>query len=158
MAIFDRFKIKGVAGAGLCGAAMALSPDAAAAPLWTGRLRAELVGADERTLQVNAEDSRFVDALVAGCMFGGSERVFNFFERSSHRRRQERRCSGARMRHGDATRSVARVHDVGAAAAMAVEVDKAGTDHAIIDAARPSMADMANLFRNALYRQMIILL
>ncbi|EJO90922.1 hypothetical protein ACRU3B_02605 [Mycobacterium colombiense] len=36
MAIVDRFNIKVVAGAGLCGAAIALSPDAAAAPLITG--------------------------------------------------------------------------------------------------------------------------
>jgi len=36
MTIFDRFNIKVVAGAGLCGAAMALSPEAAAAPLKTG--------------------------------------------------------------------------------------------------------------------------
>ena len=36
MTIFDRFKIKAVAGAGLCGAAIALSPDAAATPLMTG--------------------------------------------------------------------------------------------------------------------------
>lgn len=32
----DRLKIKAVAGAGLCGAALALSPDAAAVPLITG--------------------------------------------------------------------------------------------------------------------------
>jgi hypothetical protein len=36
MAIFDRLRIKVVAGVGLCGAAMALSPDAAATPLKTG--------------------------------------------------------------------------------------------------------------------------
>ncbi|MDS0337659.1 hypothetical protein NDO39_25820, partial [Mycobacterium intracellulare] len=36
MAIVDRFNMKVVAGAGLCGAAIALSPDAAAAPLITG--------------------------------------------------------------------------------------------------------------------------
>jgi hypothetical protein len=36
MAIFDRFNIKIVASAGLCGAAIALCPDAAAAPLITG--------------------------------------------------------------------------------------------------------------------------
>ena len=36
MAIFDRLGIKVVAGVGLCGAAMALSPDAAAASLKTG--------------------------------------------------------------------------------------------------------------------------
>jgi hypothetical protein len=36
MAIVERFNIKVVAGAGLCGAAIALSPDAAAAPLITG--------------------------------------------------------------------------------------------------------------------------
>ncbi|OBG76434.1 hypothetical protein A5714_02300 [Mycobacterium sp. E2462] len=36
MAIVDRFNIKVVASAGLCGAAIALSPDAAAAPLITG--------------------------------------------------------------------------------------------------------------------------
>ena len=36
MAAFDRFSIKVVAGVGLCGAAIALSPDAAAAPLKTG--------------------------------------------------------------------------------------------------------------------------
>src|ERR1700678_1255821 len=36
MTIFDRFNIKLVASAGLCGAAIALSPDAAAAPLITG--------------------------------------------------------------------------------------------------------------------------
>ena len=40
------------------------------------------------------------------------------------------------MRLSDASRSVAGVHDVGAAAAMAVEVDKAGKNHAITDAAR----------------------
>ena len=36
MTIFDRFNIKVVAGAGLCGAAIALSQAAAAAPLITG--------------------------------------------------------------------------------------------------------------------------
>jgi hypothetical protein len=36
MAIFDRFNIKIIASAGLCGAAIALCPDAAAAPLITG--------------------------------------------------------------------------------------------------------------------------
>ena len=36
MASFDRFSIKVVAGVGLCGAAIALSPDAAAASLKTG--------------------------------------------------------------------------------------------------------------------------
>jgi hypothetical protein len=36
MAIFDRLGIKVVAGVGLCGAAMALSPEAAATPLKTG--------------------------------------------------------------------------------------------------------------------------
>src|SRR5271169_484280 len=36
MATFDRFSIKVVAGVGLCGAAIALSPAAAAAPLKTG--------------------------------------------------------------------------------------------------------------------------
>src|ERR1700759_4183878 len=36
MATFDRFSIKVVAGVGLCGAAIALSQDAAAAPLKTG--------------------------------------------------------------------------------------------------------------------------
>src|SRR6202000_3486091 len=36
MASFDRFSIKVVAGVGLCGAAIALSPDAAAAPLKAG--------------------------------------------------------------------------------------------------------------------------
>jgi len=36
MTTFDRFNIKVVAGVGLCGAAIALSPDAAAAPLKTG--------------------------------------------------------------------------------------------------------------------------
>ena len=36
MATFDRFNIKVVAGLGLCGAAMALSPDAGAAPFMTG--------------------------------------------------------------------------------------------------------------------------
>ena len=36
MAIFDRLGIKVIAGVGLCGAAMALSPDAAATPLKTG--------------------------------------------------------------------------------------------------------------------------
>ncbi|ETA99581.1 hypothetical protein O978_21245, partial [Mycobacterium avium subsp. paratuberculosis 10-5864] len=36
MAIVDRFNMKVVASAGLCGAAIALSPDAAAAPLITG--------------------------------------------------------------------------------------------------------------------------
>lgn len=36
MTVFDRFTIKAVAGAGLCGAAMALSPEAAASPLKTG--------------------------------------------------------------------------------------------------------------------------
>ena len=36
MTIFDRFNIKVVVSAGLCGAAIALSPDAAAAPLKTG--------------------------------------------------------------------------------------------------------------------------
>ncbi len=36
MATFDRFNIRVVAGVGLCGAAIALSPDAAAAPLKTG--------------------------------------------------------------------------------------------------------------------------
>ena len=36
MATFDRFSIKVVAGVGLWGAALALSPDAAAAPLKTG--------------------------------------------------------------------------------------------------------------------------
>src|ERR1700749_4746561 len=36
MAAFDRFSIKVVAGVGLWGAAIALSPDAAAAPLKTG--------------------------------------------------------------------------------------------------------------------------
>ena len=36
MAIFDRLCIKVIAGVGLCGAAMALSPDAAATPLKTG--------------------------------------------------------------------------------------------------------------------------
>ncbi|KKC01519.1 hypothetical protein WU83_28995, partial [Mycobacterium nebraskense] len=36
MAIVDRFNIKVVATLGLCGAALALSPDAAAAPLKTG--------------------------------------------------------------------------------------------------------------------------
>ena len=36
MAIFDRFNIKIVVSAGLCGAAIALCPDAAAAPLITG--------------------------------------------------------------------------------------------------------------------------
>src|SRR6201992_4274203 len=36
MASFDRFSIKVVAGVGLCGAAIALSQDAAAAPLKTG--------------------------------------------------------------------------------------------------------------------------
>ncbi|HYB82510.1 MAG TPA: hypothetical protein VED43_12860, partial [Mycobacterium sp.] len=36
MTTFDRFKIKVVAGAGLCGAAIALSPDAAATTLITG--------------------------------------------------------------------------------------------------------------------------
>ena len=36
MTIFDRFNIKVVASAGLCGAAIALSPDAAAVPLITG--------------------------------------------------------------------------------------------------------------------------
>ena len=36
MAIFDRFNIKIVASAGLCGAAIALCPDAAATPLITG--------------------------------------------------------------------------------------------------------------------------
>ena len=36
MTTFDRFNIKVVAGIGLCGAAIALSPDAAAAPLKTG--------------------------------------------------------------------------------------------------------------------------
>jgi hypothetical protein len=36
MAIVDRFNIKVVAGVGLCGAAIALSPDSAAAPLITG--------------------------------------------------------------------------------------------------------------------------
>jgi hypothetical protein len=36
MTAFDRFGIKVVAGLGLCGAALALSPDAAAAPLKTG--------------------------------------------------------------------------------------------------------------------------
>lgn len=36
MAIVDRFNIKLVASAGLCGAAIALSPNAAAAPLITG--------------------------------------------------------------------------------------------------------------------------
>ena len=36
MTIFDRFNIKVVASAGLCGAAIALSPVAAAVPLITG--------------------------------------------------------------------------------------------------------------------------
>src|SRR5947209_2584111 len=36
MTVFDRFNVKVGAIAGLCGAAMALSPDAAAAPLKTG--------------------------------------------------------------------------------------------------------------------------
>ncbi|MGA9490576.1 MAG: hypothetical protein WBV80_10045, partial [Mycobacterium sp.] len=36
MAAFDRFSIKVVAGVGLCGAAIALSPDVVAAPLKTG--------------------------------------------------------------------------------------------------------------------------
>src|SRR5271155_5989473 len=36
MAIFDRLGIKVVAGVGLCGVVMALSPDAAATPLKTG--------------------------------------------------------------------------------------------------------------------------
>ena len=36
MTTFDRFKIKVVAGVGLCGAAIALSPDAAAAPVKMG--------------------------------------------------------------------------------------------------------------------------
>jgi hypothetical protein len=36
MAIFDRLGIKVIAGVGLCGAAMALSPDAAATSLRTG--------------------------------------------------------------------------------------------------------------------------
>jgi hypothetical protein len=40
------------------------------------------------------------------------------------------------MRLSDASRSGADVMDAGAAAAMAVEVDKAGKDHAIIDATR----------------------
>ncbi|EFG76709.1 hypothetical protein HMPREF0591_3388, partial [Mycobacterium parascrofulaceum ATCC BAA-614] len=36
MAIVDRFGMKVVASLGLCGAALALSPDAAATPLKTG--------------------------------------------------------------------------------------------------------------------------
>ena len=36
MTTCDRFKVKVVAGAGLCGAAIALSPNAAAVPLMTG--------------------------------------------------------------------------------------------------------------------------
>ncbi|MGA8547532.1 MAG: hypothetical protein WB785_20045, partial [Mycobacterium sp.] len=36
MAAFDRAKVKVVAGAGLCGAVIALSPDAAATPFMTG--------------------------------------------------------------------------------------------------------------------------
>lgn len=36
MTVFDRFNLKVVACAGLCGAAIALSPDVAAAPLKTG--------------------------------------------------------------------------------------------------------------------------
>ncbi|MBY0387699.1 MAG: hypothetical protein K2X56_06245, partial [Mycobacterium pseudokansasii] len=36
MTVFDRFNLKVVAFAGLCGAAIALSPDVAAAPLKTG--------------------------------------------------------------------------------------------------------------------------
>ena len=36
MTIFDRSNIKAVAGVGLCGAAIALSPDAAATPFMTG--------------------------------------------------------------------------------------------------------------------------
>ena len=36
MTIFDRSNIKAVAGVGLCGVAIALSPDAAATPFMTG--------------------------------------------------------------------------------------------------------------------------
>jgi hypothetical protein len=36
MMILDRFNLKVIAGAGLCGTAMALSPHAVAAPLITG--------------------------------------------------------------------------------------------------------------------------
>ena len=87
MATFDRFSIKVVAGVGLCGAAIALSPDAAAAPLKTGGYACMQGAAGEVAAPAAAGG-----AIAAG----GRRRCGGLCARGRSTRRNERCASGCR--------------------------------------------------------------
>ena len=95
------------------------------------RLRAQRVRADERPLQMGAEDAR----AGAGLMHGGGNARHGAAQiggRCGHRGREQRRRAVAGVEPGHAADRVRTLHAIGAMPAMDVQIDEARDDEPVV--------------------------